>query len=178
MSLHRWTVPTHIHMLEALGGQLAKAEAFANDRGEASSDMLTARLAPDMFPLATQVRFACFQSLECMDRLTGAAVRAIDTVAGIETIAAARALIAETVRTLKSADPTLWDGAETRPVEIVLPGDLIFDMTGEDFVRDWALAQFYFHIVTAYAILRRHGVGLGKADYVPYMFAYARKRAE
>lgn len=50
----------------------------------------------------------------------------------------------------------------------------MFDMTGEQYARDWALPQFYFHIVIAYAILRNQGIQIGKADYVPHMFAYLR----
>ena len=49
-----------------------------------------------------------------------------------------------------------------------------FDLDGEGYARDWALSQFYFHIMTAYAILRNQGVELGKADYVQHMFAYLR----
>jgi hypothetical protein len=51
---------------------------------------------------------------------------------------------------------------------------MIFDLTGEQYARDWALAQFYFHLNTAYAILRNQKIELGKADYVPHMFAYLR----
>ena len=55
-----------------------------------------------------------------------------------------------------------------------LPNGMAFDMAAEEYVRDWALPQFYFHVVTAYAILRHHGVAIGKGDYVPHMFAYLR----
>ncbi|MEN3794453.1 DUF1993 domain-containing protein [Fulvimarina sp. MAC3] len=169
--LHQMTVPTHRQMLSALIGQLAKAA----DTGTDSSTILAGRLAPDMFPLATQIRFSCLQSLECMDRLTGDGVRGADSVREVTAIEEAVALIEETVETLGQADPARWNGAESRAIEIALPIGVTFDMTGADYVRDWALPQFYFHIVTAYAIMRQAGVDLGKADYVPYMFAYARK---
>lgn len=51
---------------------------------------------------------------------------------------------------------------------------MVFDLTTEQYSRDWALGQFYFHVMIAYAILRAQGVSLGKADYVPHMFAYLR----
>ena len=51
---------------------------------------------------------------------------------------------------------------------------MIFDFSAEQYVRDWALPQFYFHVMTAYAILRAQGVALGKADYVTHMFGYVR----
>jgi hypothetical protein len=60
------------------------------------------------------------------------------------------------------------------PIAHTLPQGLAFDLTAEQYVRDWALPQFYFHVVTAYAILRAHGIELGKADYVAHMFAYLR----
>lgn len=60
------------------------------------------------------------------------------------------------------------------PLELTLPMGLTFDLTREQFARDWALGQFYFHVMAAYAILRSSGVEIGKADYVPHMFAYLR----
>ena len=55
-----------------------------------------------------------------------------------------------------------------------LPNGMIFDLTAEQYARDWALPQFYFHLMIAYAILRNRKVELGKADYIPHMFAYLR----
>jgi hypothetical protein len=55
-----------------------------------------------------------------------------------------------------------------------LPNGMIFDLTAEQYARDWTLPQFYFHVMIAYAILRSAGVDLGKADYVAHMFAYLR----
>lgn len=55
-----------------------------------------------------------------------------------------------------------------------LPNGMIFDLTAEQYVRDWTLPQFYFHLMIAYAILRGNGIDLGKADYVTHMFAHLR----
>jgi len=66
------------------------------------------------------------------------------------------------------------DAGAERSITLELPNGIIFDMTGEQYARDWALAQFYFHLITAYAILRSQKIELGKADYVPHMFAYLR----
>lgn len=68
-------------------------------------------------------------------------------------------------------------GAPERPLSHALPNSLIFDLTAEQYVRDWAIPQFYFHVMAAYAILRSSGIELGKADYVQHMFAYARPEA-
>lgn len=89
-------------------------------------------------------------------------------------ISDARARIDEALSLLDGLAPDALDGGAGLPVVIELPGGITFDLTGEEYARDWALPQFYFHAVTAYAILRSQGVGIGKADYVPHMFAYLR----
>lgn len=61
-----------------------------------------------------------------------------------------------------------------RPLELALPMRLTFDLKGGEYVCDWALPQFYFHVLMAYGILRSRGVPLGKADYVPHMGRYLR----
>ena len=60
---------------------------------------------------------------------------------------------------------------------MALPNGMTFDLTPGQFARDWALGQFTFHVMAAYAILRKEGVAIGKADYVPHMFAYLRGEA-
>lgn len=55
---------------------------------------------------------------------------------------------------------------------------MIFDFTAEQYARDWAMAQFYFHVMTAYAILRAERVDLGKADYIPHLIAHLRPTAQ
>ena len=60
------------------------------------------------------------------------------------------------------------------PIAHELPNGMIFDLTAEQYARDWALPQFYFHLNTAYAILRANGVALGKADYVTHMLPLMR----
>ncbi len=63
---------------------------------------------------------------------------------------------------------------EDQPMVLDLPMGMTFDLTRAQFARDWALGQFYFHVMAAYAILRKEGVEIGKPDYVPHMFAYLR----
>jgi hypothetical protein len=82
--------------------------------------------------------------------------------------------VAETVEFLASVRPGELDPAADAPVAHELPNGVIFDMTGEQYVRDWALPQAAFHQMIAYALLRQAGVPLGKVDYVPQMFAYLR----
>lgn len=180
MSLTTLLVPTYRQMLGTLSAWLQKAEA--QRPGQADS-LLTARLAPDMFPLSTQIRFACVQAQEGVFRLKGEDFPAsIDVLlnegrhAGKRpgSIAEARLRIDETLALLDELAPDALDGEPAAPMAHALPNGMIFDLTREQYARDWALPQFYFHLMTAYAILRREGVDLGKADYVTHMFAYLR----
>lgn len=176
-------VPTYQHMLQTLSGLLDKAQQQMPDRAEA---LLAVRLAPDMFPLAAQVRFAAFQAQEAVFRLRGERVpewldaiategRNAGDVPGM--IADAKERIDAALSFLANVSSDALDAGTTLPIAIELPGGMTFDMTGEQYARDWALPQFYFHVITAYAILRNQGVEIGKADYVPHMFAYPRSEA-
>src|SRR3546814_19076128 len=80
-----------------------------------------------------------------------------------------QAQIAQTLAWLDALDPAAFGDDADRPVEFSLPNGMVFDLRALDYVRDWALPQFYFHIVAAYAILRHMGVPLGKAVYASYM---------
>ena len=182
MQLTKLLVPTYVQMLGALSGWLGKAqEQLSKDEAEA---LLAARLTPDMFPLATQIRFACVQADEGVYRLTGEPLPAAHDALLNEgrnggthpgTLAGARERIDETLAFLRGLSPDVLDAGEHADVELALPIGLTFDLTGIQYARDWALAQFYFHVMTAYAILRHHGVALGKADYVAHMFGYLRQ---
>ena len=174
-------VPTYVQLLNALSGWLGKAEAqLSADEAEA---LLSARLAPDMFPLSTQIRFACVQAQEGLARLQGMGFPAsIDALldegrnAGTHpgTMADAQDRINQTVALVQAAESDQFDNDGERPIEHSLPNGMIFDLTAETYARDWTLPQFYFHVMTAYAILRSEGINLGKADYVSHMFAYLR----
>jgi len=172
MDLYAIAVPTYAQMLKGLSNQLTKAQAFAADNGLAQDDLLSARLAQDMFPLSTQVRFVCTQASDMLKQLTGS-----DAFAPGEDAAdfdGLRAQLAEAVAKVQATQASAFDGAADRKIELKMPNGIIFDMTGEQFLRDWALAQFYFHLTAAYAILRHKGVALGKPDWVSHMFAYIR----
>lgn len=170
--------PTYLQMLTALSGWLDKAEQHA----PADADtLMTARLAPDMFPLATQIRFACVQALEGVHRLKGEAFPPLHAALLAEgrnaaddagSLADAKARIAETFALLSQVSKS--GSFQTGPIAHDLPNGMVFDLTLDQYTRDWALGQFYFHLMAAYAILRNQGVPLGKADYVTHMFQYLR----
>jgi len=175
-------VPTYKQSIKTLSAWLDKA---------GSEELLSKRLAPDMLPLATQIRFVCLQAQEAVYRLQNKEIsqsvldlaeesRQFGKEGAIgDTFVDAKARINETLRFLDTLEANALDldGSAERMLALELPGSLNFDLTGEQYARDWALPQFYFHMVTAYSILRNAGVDLGKADYVPHMFAYLRPPA-
>ena len=182
MTLTSLLVPTYRNMLRALLGMLDKAEAqLGTERADA---LLTARLAPDMWPLATQLRLAALQAEEAPLRLLGEPVsprlderlsEARNAGESPDTLAQARARIGEGLEFLDALAADALDQAPPNaPMALALPTGMTFDLSREQFARDWALGQFYFHLMSAYAILRSEGVEIGKRDYVPHMFGYLR----
>lgn len=183
MYLTSLLVPTLSNQLQAVTGWLNKAEGFAAERGESPDGLLALRLAPDMFPLTTQLRFLAFQAQEPVYRLRGEDVpeavlqirqEGRDGVEQPGTWAGARARVADAAGFLATIRPNELDAMADKQVAHELPNGMIFDMIGEEYVRDWALPQVAFHQMIAYAILRQAGVPLGKVDYVPHMFGYLR----
>lgn len=157
---------TYYNMLGSLDGWLAKAAEHS--RGDA---LLSDRLANDMLPLARQIRFCCNLPGEAMAAVASVAFGSSDmddeTIeAARERIAASRALIGGWRATPLAAD--------NAPLALSLANGMTFDLDTAGFARDWALPQFYFHLVTAYAILRAGGVPLGKIDYVGYIAGHMR----
>jgi hypothetical protein len=174
-------VPTYVQMLGALSAWLGKAGVQMTG-GEADA-LLSTRLAADMFPLSTQVRFACVQAQEGVFRLQGRAFpEMIEHLlkegrnAGDQPgcIADAQARIEETIAAVKVAATQAPCAEPGASLPHALPNGMIFELTAEGYARDWALPQFYFHVMIAYAILRSQGVDLGKEDYVAHMFPYLR----
>jgi len=162
-------VNSFVPMLESMTQWLGKGAAHAKGK---DLDLVNARLAPDMFTLAQQVQQACHYARDGVARLTGqaSAIReeAETTLPGLE------AQIARTLDHVRSIPAGAFDGAEERDCSIPIPNDMIIKMDGLDFLRAWALPHFYFHVVTAYDILRHIGVALGKQDYLSQVGAFVR----
>jgi hypothetical protein len=184
MTLPDILIPTYVQMLGALSKWLAKAEA--QRPAGAAEALLLARLAPDMFPLGTQIRFACRQAQEGVFRLMeqdfSASLHALldegrNAAERPGTIADAQARIAETLAVVETAAAKGIAIDDATPIAHTLPNGMTLDLTADQYARDWALSQFYFHLVTAYAILRAEGIELGKTDYVSHMLAYVRPPA-
>jgi hypothetical protein len=146
-------------MLESLSEWLAKGAAHAKPR---KLDLVNARLAPDMYSLAQQVQLACHHARDGVTRLMGK--RAPSTPPVQTTIRALQKQIASTVAHLRRVQSRTIDPA--RDCSIPIDDERVIRMNAATFLRVWALPHFYFHVVTAYGILRHHGVPLGKQDYL------------
>ncbi len=161
--LYTASVPVLSSMLANLSACLAIGEANAKERNIDPQVFLTARLAPDMFTLTRQVQIATDQAKGMAHRLPGREVPAMaDNEASFaelhERIEKVRAMLAE-------ARPEEFEGAETRTVMIrTRAGEISF--TGSDYLFRYGLPNFYFHMATAYDILRHNGVPLGKPDFL------------
>jgi hypothetical protein len=169
MSYATAALATYANMLGTLDHLVTKAAA--HEKGEA---LLQARLAEDMFPLHTQIRFTLDQVVTALKRL-GNLELASDT-SDIASFADARTRIAAAQALVAGTDPANWPGAGDT-VEFDLPNGMGFAMQAHEYCRDWATPQFYFHLMAAYAILRMEGVAVGKIDYVGHMMKYLRQPA-
>jgi uncharacterized protein len=157
------SVPAFLQMLKNLSAILDKAEAFAAEREIEPEVLLNWRLASDMFPLTRQVQIAADFAKGTTARLAGAEVPKYPD--DETTFAALKARIAKTVKFVEGFKPKDIDGSETRDITLTVGGqDMHFK--GEPYLVHFALPNFYFHATTAYNILRRCGVEIGKRDFI------------
>lgn len=156
------TAGQFIRSLTALQGLLIKAAAFADQKRIDASVLLGARLAPDQFPLSKQIQITCDNAKLCVARLTG--VEAPKHEDNEQTLQEFVARVESTIAFLKTINPEQFDKYADRTVRFVYrPG---VHLTGKDYLTQHALPNFYFHLTTAYSILRHNGVDIGKNDYL------------
>lgn len=173
ISMHELAIDTFVHMLGSLTHVLDKSAEHAAARKFELSALAGARLAPDMFPLSTQIYLACHHAKDGPARLLGQEPPTLER--GVqETFEQSVARIKTTVEYLHGIAKASLDGTEQRKITITVNPERVFDMTGLQFIRDWTLPHFYFHVVTAYDILRDAGVELGKRDYMRHVGSYLR----
>jgi uncharacterized protein len=151
------SIPPLIHMLGGLSTVLSKGEAYGG------IDPADARLAPDMLPLKAQVYIATDQAKGCGARLAGVEIPKYEDVE--TSFADLKARVAKTIAFLKTLDRKTFTGAEEKHIVLKFPNNT-FEFNGADYVGKFVLPNVYFHITTAYAILRSRGVALGKGDYL------------
>ena len=156
-------IPGFLQSLEALTKILDKAEAFCAAKKIDQSVLVNARLAPDMFPLSRQVQIACDFAKGAAARLAGLEVPAYED--SEKTFADLTARIAKTVAFVKSVKPAQIDGSEGRDIHLKVGGNPLV-LKGEFYLVNFVNPNFYFHLTSAYAILRHNGVELGKGDFL------------
>jgi hypothetical protein len=173
ISAHTLAIDTFIPMIRSLSNVLDKGAQLAGAKRFDVAVLVKARLAPDMYTLQQQVQLACHHAKDATARLTGN--EPIPPALVDETFDELKSRLQATIKDLQSAAATAFEGAEDRDIVIPLPGGaMAFEMKGYQFLRDWALPHFYFHVVTAYDILRHKGVDIGKRDYVGNVGGYIR----
>jgi uncharacterized protein len=173
--VHAMAIETFVPMLSTLSTLLDKGAEHASAKPIDAATLVSARLAPDMFPLVKQVQSACDHAKIAAARLTGREPPRFED--DEETLDQLKARIAKTIDYLKQTPATAFDGAEDRDIQLPLSDTMVFEMKGFQFLRDWALPHFYFHLVTAYDILRHCGVDIGKRDYLSHVGKYIRPRS-
>src|SRR4051812_16892037 len=162
LSLYESSVPQLKKMLKNLDKWIETAVTHAEKKSFDPNVMVTARLAPDQFPLSRQVQSACDAAKFGAARLTGKeAPKHPDTE---QTMAELRARVQTCIAYLDTFSAADFQGAEKRPV--ALPFFEGKSLLGVDYLNELTLPNFYFHVTTAYAILRHNGVALGKADFL------------
>lgn len=160
--LFELTVPQFIKGLKNLAACLDKAAQHADAKRFEMDVLLNSRLAPDQFPLARQIQIACDTAKLGVSRLTGKDAPKHDDTE--KTFAEFKARIASTISYLESLKPA--DFADSAKKQITTPRWEGKWLTGEEFVLHHAVPNFYFHLTTAYSILRHNGVDVGKKDYL------------
>jgi hypothetical protein len=164
LSFYDASVPVFKQLLGGLDTVLDKAQGLATARKFEADALIQARLYPDMFPLSKQVQIACDFARGVSARLAGADVPVYEDKE--QTFDELRALIARTLAFVDSLDAARFDGSASR--EIVLrPGTPKEKrLNGTNYLLSYGLPQFFFHVTTAYALLRHNGVEIGKRDYM------------
>ncbi|MCB1498961.1 MAG: DUF1993 domain-containing protein [Bauldia sp.] len=162
LSIYDASVPVYVRLLGCLKGQLDKTEAFAAARKIEPEALLDARLFPDMWPFKRQVQATTNHAFRGTARLAGLDIPKITEAAG--SFADLHGRVDETIAFIKGPDRAAVEAGATR--EITFPmGDQQRTMTGAEYFQTFTLPNFFFHLTTAYNILRHNGVPLTKTDF-------------
>jgi uncharacterized protein len=162
-SMHAFSVELFSNALGNLSWILEKGAASAASRKIEPAVLLGARLAPDMLPLTRQIQIAGDIAKSSVARLAGQEPpRYEDNETTIEQL---RARLARTIDFLKSVPASAFEGAETRDIKLPA-GERTLEFKGLAFLQTWAIPNVFFHVTTAYDILRHNGVDLGKRDFI------------
>lgn len=166
LSMYQVSVPVFVRALGVLSELLKKAEAHAEEHGMVKDALVSARLADDMLPLMAQIQRASDTSKLSVERLSGVAAPKFDD--NETSFAQLQERIANTLAYINSVPASAFEQSETREVKLNF-GSFQPAFQGDAYLLTFALPNFFFHIVTAYDILRNQGVPVGKRDFLgPY----------
>lgn len=164
ISLHDAVIPTWLQLLGALDALIDKAAAHCEATGKSEEEIADLKLAPDMLDLAYQVKSAKVHSLGAIEGVR-AGTFSPDRSEAPRTFAGMKALLAEATTALAAMDPAELDSYLGKPVEFRI-GDRVLPFTAENFLLSFSQPNFFFHVTTAYDLLRMAGVEIGKRDYL------------
>jgi hypothetical protein len=163
LSMHCTSIPYFVRALNNLSVILKKGAAHAREHDIDPSIFFAGRLFPDMFPLSRQVQIACDVSKGAAARISGIQAPSFeDNESSFEELLAR---ISKTIEFLNSLPADKINGTEAKEIKFQA-GPYELDFTGATYLSMWALPNIYFHVTTAYNILRHNGVALAKLDYV------------
>ncbi|MGB8817895.1 MAG: DUF1993 domain-containing protein [Rhizobiaceae bacterium] len=163
ISLYAATVPALLQILTSLTITLKKTGEFAQSKGNEAETILGDRLIEDMLPMTRQVQITCDHAKGAMARISGKENPKFEDTE--TTVAELQSRIAKTVEFVKSFKASDLDGQEERAVTIKLPNSEM-TMPAQTYLTNYALPNIYFHASMAYAVARKNGVPLGKANFM------------
>jgi len=163
LSMYEASRPICIHMLKNLSSILEKGEVFAETKNFDTDVLFNSRLAPDMFSLSKQVQIACDIAKGCGARLAGVEVPTFND--DEKTYAELYDRIGKTIAFLDTLTKDQIDGTEEKAITLEIRNTTL-KFSGKDYLLYFVIPNLYFHVTTAYNILRHNGVGLGKLDFL------------
>jgi uncharacterized protein len=163
ISMYQASVPQFKKMLSNLSEILKKAETYSNQKKANEKVLLESRLYIDMFALTKQIQIACYQAKNGLARLAGIEPPKADDHE--TSFAQLLERISKTIAFLDSLKPEQLEGSDKKEIKFSI-GEWKFEFIGDQYLFTWIIPNFYFHITTAYNILRHNGVDIGKVDYL------------
>ncbi|RFB05543.1 DUF1993 family protein [Parvularcula marina] len=160
--------------LQMLGNLMAKAQGQFAGEDRSLDDIMTARVAPDMLPFPYQIVFACNQPNGFAAWVMGE--EAPETSAETMSWEELTAHITETRSRIEKCRAALDPSHLEKIKTINLPGEMYLELNGDDYLAEWLMPNFYFHVVTAYNLMRMKGLVIGKADYMQHLMPHVRQK--
>jgi uncharacterized protein len=163
ISMYQASVPRFVNILGNLSNILDKAQAHVDAKKLDSATLTTYRLFPDMLPMTKQIQIACDTAKGVVARLAGVEIPVYED--NEKTLVDLKARVAKTIAFIQTVTSGQIDGTEDKEI-VIKRGDKETHYKGMQFLLGHALPNFYFHVTTAYNILRHNGVEIGKRDYL------------